>query len=80
MLDYNDLEIGKVYCLVVREDYSSTSTWLFRKSSPSRLAHDKITCCDACVCDDNEIVSIEHPNINYVAIWNRTFDDGLKIE
>lgn len=96
MLDYNNLEIGKVYYLRVKEDdymtTNETSDWLFKKGKT--VIHDTITACSSCiclddeyigtictrVCNDDEILWIKCANANHIAIWNRTFNDNLKIE
>lgn len=78
------LEVGKLY--IVKSVYY---TWLFKKSS----GHD-ITSCSGCVClDDNScfkdggricsddcIAWIKPASRNYVSIWNRMFDDNLKMD
>lgn len=86
MLDVNNLEIGKVYLLELKNG----ERWLFEKARP-RIIPDAITSCGYCmcldgftdiyggvVCGNDRIKQIRNANANYIAMWNRTFPDNIK--
>lgn len=78
---------GKVY--LVKITYGSV--WLFKKHIG--ICSDKITGCnsalclddmfkvnhDGYVCRDDEIMLIKPANENYIAIWNRAFNDNVEL-
>ena len=82
------LEEGKIYIVKV----NSGNVWLFKKHYG--LHSDKITCCNCAVyledmyttndegyiCRDSEIVNLKLANVNYIAIWNRVFNDNIEME
>lgn len=87
MLDVNNLGIGKVYLLELKNG----ELWLFEKALP-RITSDAIASCGYCMCLDgcytntyggivcanDRIKLIRNANANYIAIWNRTFPDNIK--
>lgn len=93
MLDVNNLEIGKVY--YVKIDCDGLDHWLFKKDVASpRTNVEAITSCRYCmcidgnhcnyggashVCNDYEIRDLRIANPNYIAIWNRTFNDNVEM-
>lgn len=82
------LEEGKIYFVKTISD----CVWLFKKYT-GRF-RDKITGCNSAlclddmyksydegyVCNDSEIVYIKKANENYIAIWNREFNDNIEME
>ena len=82
------LEEGKIYLVKVS---ASNSCWLFKKYR-GRFS-DKITGCSKAVClgdmymcheggyvcSNSEIVYIKDANENYLAIWNRVFNDNIEL-
>jgi hypothetical protein len=82
------LEEGKIYIVKV----NSGSVWLFKKYR-GILYDDKQTGCSHAlclddmykaievgyVCRDNEIVFLKKANENYIAIWNRAFNDNVEL-
>ena len=82
------LEEGKIYLVKVS---ASNSCWLFKKYR-GRFS-DKITGCrkavclddmyktnDECyVCSDSGIKWLKPANENYIAIWNREFNDNVEL-
>ena len=78
------LEIGKLY--VVKSVYY---TWLFKKSSGlSITTFSRCLCLDdnerwedgGRICGDSDIAWIKPASRNYVSIWNRMFDDNIKMD
>lgn len=83
------LEDGKVYLVKV----NSGNLWLFKKYR-GMLHSDKRTGCyhslcledmdkyieEGYVCRDSEIVWIKPANENYIAIWNRAFNDNVELQ
>lgn len=83
------LEEGKIYIVKV----NSGNVWLFKKYR-GMLHADKQTGCshslcledmykaieEGYVCRDSEIVWIKPANENYIAIWNRAFNDNVEME
>ena len=81
------LEEGKIYIVKV----SSGNVWLLKKHYG--LYSDRIagcncavcledmytTHCECYVCRDSEIVWIKPANENYIAIWNRVFNDNIEL-
>lgn len=79
------LEEGKIYLVKM----NSGNLWLFKKYL-GRFS-DKITGCNSAlclddmfkiqrngyVCHDNAIMYIKKANNNYLAIWNREFNDNV---
>lgn len=94
MWNANNLEIGKIY--YVKIDKNGLDHWLFKKDVASPRTHvDAITSCRYCmcldgdhrnygsashVCNDDEILDLRIANPNYIAIWNRTFNDNIGME
>ena len=82
------LEEGKIYLLKT----SRGSVWLFKKYLGRRF-RNKITGCnsaiclddmyktndDCYVCNDSEIEYLKKANENYLAIWNRVFNDNIEL-
>ena len=82
------LEEGKIY--IVKVD--GGNVWLFKKYR-GRLHADKRTGCSCAlrleymdkyrkegyVCSDSEIKWLKPANENYIAIWNREFDDNIEL-
>lgn len=82
------LEEGKIY--LVKED--SGNLWLFKKYLGRFI--DKITGCNGAlclddmyksnsksyICNDSEIMYIKKANENYIAIWNREFNDNIELQ
>lgn len=78
------LEVGKLYIVKTRYGYN----WLFKKT-----AGHFITTCRCCVClddnsvfenggrvcNDDDIAWIKFANRNYIAFWNRTFNDNVEM-
>lgn len=81
------LEEGKIYLLKTTRG----SVWLFKKYLG--FFSDKISGCSCAlclddmyksieagyVCRDNEIACIKKANENYIAIWNRVFNDNIEL-
>ena len=81
------LEEGKIYLLKTTRG----SVWLFKKYLG--FFSDKISGCNCAVClgdmytthgegyvcSDNEIACIKNANENYLAIWNRVFNDNIEL-
>ena len=81
------LEEGKVYLLKTTRG----SVWLFKKYLG--FFSDKISGCSCAlclddmyktndkgyVCRDSEIAYIKVANENYIAIWNRVFNDNIEM-
>ena len=81
------LEEDKVYLVKTTRG----SVWLFKKYYG--LHSNRITGCscalcldDMCkadeegyVCRDSEIEYLKHANENYIAIWNREFNDNVEL-
>ena len=81
------LEEGKIYLLKTARG----SVWLFKKYLG--FFSDKISGCSHAlclddmykaieagyVCRDSEIVWIKQANENYIAIWNRVFNDNIAL-
>lgn len=81
------LEEGKIYLLKTTRG----SVWLFKKYLG--FFSDKISGCSCAlcledmytthdegyVCRDNEIACIKDSNENYLAIWNRVFNDNIEL-
>lgn len=82
------LEEGKIYIVKV----NSGNVWLFNKYR-GMLHADKQTSCshalylegmyrcieEGYVCRDGEIAWIKPANENYIAIWNRAFNDNVEL-
>ena len=82
------LEEGKIY--IVKVD--GGNVWLFKKYR-GVLHADKHTGCSCAlcledmykyreggyVCSDSEIKWLKPANENYIAIWNREFDDNIEL-
>lgn len=82
------LEEGKIYLLKTTRG----SVWLFKKYL-GRYLQNKITGCNSAlclddmyktndegyVCNDSEIAHIKIANENYIAIWNRVFNDNIEL-
>ena len=82
------LEEGKIYIVKV----NSCNVWLFKKYRGVLHADKRTGCsCALCledmdkyrgegyVCRDSEIVWIKIANENYIAIWNRVFNDNIEL-
>lgn len=83
------LEEDKIYIVKM----NSGNVWLFNKYR-GILYDDKQTGCSCAlcledmdkyigasyVCRDNEIVWIKPANENYIAIWNRVFNDNISLQ
>ena len=81
------LEEGKIYLVKT----TLGSVWLFKKYLG--LFSNKITGCnsaiclgdmyktnyDGYVCNDSEIEYLKKANENYIAIWNRVFNDNIEL-
>lgn len=83
------LEEGKIYMVKV----DSGNVWLFKKSIFEVYPNKKTGCsCALCledmykshgngyVCYDSEIVYLKNANENYIAIWNREFNDNITLQ
>ena len=82
------LEEGKIYIVKV----NSGNVWLFKKYR-GVLHADKRTGCshalclevmykaieEGYVCSDSEIKWLKPANENYIAIWNRVFNDNIAL-
>lgn len=82
------LEEGKIYLVKTTRD----SVWLFKKYLGTYL-RNHITGCsmalclddmfktyhEGYVCNDSEIAYLKNANENYIAIWNREFNDNIEI-
>lgn len=82
------LEEGKIYIVKTTRG----SIWLFKKYL-SHYSHNKITGCKGAlclddmyktndavyVCNDSEIDYLKKANENYIAIWNRVFNDNIEL-
>lgn len=82
------LEEGKIY----RVKVNSGNVWLFKKYRCILYADKRTGCYNALcledmykaigegyVCRDSEIVWIKPANENYLAIWNRVFNDNIEM-
>ena len=75
------LEEGKIY--IVKVD--SGNVWLFKKYRGMLHADKQAGCSHALcleegyICRDSEIVWIKPANENYLAIWNRVFNDNIEL-
>ena len=94
MFDVDNLEIGKVYYVEV-DGFLGMTHWLFKKDvTCPRTNIEAITSCRFCmridgnhcnyggashVCGDAAIKVLKPANPNYIAIWNRTFNDNIEI-
>ena len=81
------LEEGKVYLVKT----TLGSVWLFKKYS--ECFRNKITSCSCSIClddmyktnsvcyicDNSDIVYIKEASENYIAIWNRAFNDNVEL-
>ena len=81
------LEEGKIYLVKITRG----SVWLFKKYMG--FFSDKISGCicalclddmykaieEGYVCRDGEIAWIKPANENYIAIWNRAFNDNVEL-
>lgn len=81
------LEEGKIYLVKTTRG----SVWLFKKYLG--FFSDKISGCksavclddmyktndDGYVCNDSEIEYLKKANENYIAIWNRVFNDNIEL-
>ena len=81
------LESGKIYLVKTTRG----SAWLFKKYLGRFI--DKITGChyalclddmyksndEGYVCYDSEIEHLKPANNNYIAIWNRVFNDNVEL-
>ena len=82
------LENGKIYIVEV----DSGNIWMFKKCY-NVFHSDKKTYCkkaiclndmyvarsDGYVCYNSQIISIKEANSNYIAIWNRMFNDNVEL-
>lgn len=82
------LEEGKIYIVKV----NSGNVWLFKKYR-GMLHADKLAGCshalclkdmdkyieEGYICRDSEIVWKKTANENYIAIWNREFNDNVEL-
>lgn len=82
------LEEGKIYLVKTTRG----SIWLFKKYR-GMLHNDKQASCshalclddmykaieEGYVCRDSEIEYLKHANENYIAIWNREFNDNIEL-
>lgn len=82
------LEDGKIYLVKTTSD----CLWLFKKYRGVLYADRRTSCSHALcledmdkyieecyICHDSEIVWIKPANKNYIAIWNRTFNDNVEL-
>ena len=81
------LEEGKIYLL----KNTRGSVWLFKKYLGFFSDRISGSSCALClddmykaievgyVCRDNEIAFIKNANENYIAIWNRVFNDNIEL-
>ena len=82
------LEEGKIYIVKVDSD----NVWLFKKIRyavypDEKTGHSRALCLkdmykseeEGFVCHNNEIVWIKKANENYIAIWNRVFNDNIEL-
>lgn len=83
------LEEGKIYLLKTTRG----SVWLFKKYLGLHF-RNKITGCNSAlclddmyktndagyVCNDSEIEYLKKANENYIAIWNRVFNDNIALQ
>lgn len=83
------LEEGKIYLVKLL----SGSVWPFEKSIYEVYSDKKTSCSrtfcltnmyksvsEGFVCYNNEIEWIKHANENYIAVWNREFDDNITLQ
>ena len=82
------LEEGKIYIVKT----ISGSTWLFKKCTKEfgdkicgrsdSLCIDTMCCLygSGYVCCDNEVVYVKPANENYIAMWNRVFNDNVVLK
>lgn len=79
------LEKGKIYIVQTR---CSGWTWLFKKRNGANItSHVGSICLDdmyinsvvGYVCYDDDIEYIKPANNNYIAIWNRAFNDNVEL-
>ena len=82
------LEEGKIYLVKT----SQGCVWLFKKRTGRFI--DKITGCNSAlclddmfkcdqegyVCNNSEIEYCKPANENYIAMWNRVFNDSIEME
>ena len=82
------LEEGKIYLVKTTRDI----VWLFKKYRGILYAEKRTGCSHALclegmykyieegyVCSDSQIVWIKPANENYIAIWNREFNDNVEL-
>lgn len=82
------LEEGKIYLVKVTRG----SIWLFKKYGGVLFADKRTGCTGALcldnmyktndsgyVCGDSEIEYLKKANENYIAIWNREFNDNIEL-
>lgn len=82
------MEEGKIYIVKV----NSGNVWLFKKFIDMFGAGRKTSCSRALclkdmyktndggyICCDSEIVYLKDANENYIAIWNREFNDNIEL-
>lgn len=79
------LEIGKLY--VVKTMYGNC--WLFKKNERRDLTACNLSLClndmstwtsSTRVCDDCQIKWIKSASRNYIVIWNRVFNDNVRLD
>lgn len=79
------LEEGKIY--IVKSKFSGWS-WLFKKRNADHITSHVGSIClndmyinsvEGYSCEDNDIKYIKFANENYIAIWNRVFNDNIEI-
>lgn len=79
------LEEGKLY--IVKSRFSRWS-WLFKKRNADHItSHVGSICLDDMYinsvegysCEDNDIEYLKKANENYIAIWNRVFNDNIEL-
>ena len=79
------LEEGKLY--IVKSRFSRW-TWLCKKRNADHItSHVGSICLDDMYinsaegysCDDNDIEYLKKANENYIAIWNREFNDNVEL-
>lgn len=89
----DNLEIGKVYYVEV--DGDGLDHWLFKKDVADHRTHvNAITSCRYCMCldishrnnggasylcSDSDIRDLRIANRNYIALWNKTFNDNIEL-
>lgn len=79
------LEEGNLY--VVKSKFSGW-TWLFKKRNGANITNHVGSIClddmyinsvEGFVCEDNDIEYLKPANENYIAIWNREFNDNVEL-